>query len=441
MKAFWCERALLDGGVERGLLVEVDGERIASLEPGSDSPPPEVTRLKGLVIPGLANAHSHAFQRLLRGRTQSGEGSFWTWRERMYELADALSPEDCGKVALAAFGEMALAGITTVGEFHYLHHDRGGARYADPNEIGRAGIAAAREAGIRITLLDACYLHGGIGVDAEGAQRRFSDGDAEAWAERVNELEGGPGVRIGAAIHSVRAVDPESASAVAAWSAEREAPLHAHVSEQPAENEACLEAYGRTPTTVLADAGALGECFTAVHATHLADSDVSRLGNANATCCLCPTTERDLADGIGPARRLADAGSRLALGSDSNAVIDPFEEARAVELDERLASSVRGTHAPADLFRAATANGHACLGWPEAGRIEPGALCDLVAVDIESVRLAGTDREDPIAGLVFAASAADVRDVVVGGRRIVHDGEHLGIDVPRLLQDLSGLLP
>jgi len=442
MSGFWCELALLAGDrVEAGVLVELDGERIAKLTPGLTSPPPDATRLEGLVIPGLANAHSHAFQRLLRGRVQSGEGSFWTWRERMYELADRLDPESYRQLALATFGEMALAGITTVGEFHYLHHERGGARYSDANEIGKGLIAAASEAGIRITLLDACYLHGGIGAEVEGAQRRFSDGDVEAWAGRVSQLEDGPAVRIGAAIHSVRAVDPESAAAVAAWAAERDAPLHAHVSEQPAENEACLEAYGSTPAAVLAHAGALGARFTAVHATHLTDADYSLLGEANATCCLCPTTERDLADGIGPAQRLVEAGARLALGSDSHAVIDILEEARAVELDARLATGVRGNHAPADLLRAATADGHACLGWPEAGRIEPGALCDLVALDLRGVRLAGTDRQDPIPVVVFAASAPDVRDVVVGGRQIVRDGDHLGIDVPRMLDDLSELLP
>ena len=246
--------------------------------------------------------------------------------------------------------------------------------------MGRALIAAAAEAGIRITLIDSCYLHGGIGAPPEGAQRRFSDGSAEAWAERVEDLAENESARIGAAIHSMRAVDPEAAAIVAGWAAERDRPLHAHVSEQPAENEACLEAYGRTPTGLLADAGALAANFTAVHATHLDDADVSLLGGAGACCCVCPTTERDLADGIGRMRRLRDAGASLSLGSDSHAVIDLFEEARAVELDERLASGERGHHGAAALLRAASADGHACLGWPDAGRIEPGARADLVTV-------------------------------------------------------------
>jgi formiminoglutamate deiminase len=432
---FWCELAWTGERVEAGLLVESDDGRISGVTPDVAAPPTEATRLVGFVIPGFANAHSHAFQRALRGRAQSERGTFWTWRERMYTLAEALDPDSYLELATATFGEMALAGITTVGEFHYLHHDRGGAAYSDPNATGKALIRAAETAGVRITLIDACYLHGGIGVEPEGVQRRFADGDADAWAQRVSELEESGGARIGAAIHSVRAVDPASAATVAAWADDRQRPLHAHVSEQPAENDACLEAYGATPTALLDDAGALGERFVAVHATHLAGSDFELLGAAGATCCLCPTTERDLADGIGRARLLADAGANLALGSDSNAIIDSFEEARAVELDERLAAGERARHSPAGLLRAATASGHACLGWRDAGRIEQGSHCDLVAVGLDGVRLAGLDRSDPVPAVVFAATAADVTDVVVGGRRIVADGRHLSIDVPRALQD------
>ena len=435
MSSFWCELAWTsDERVQADVLIETDGELIAGVSAGAAAPP-DATRLNGLVIPGFANAHSHAFQRALRGRAETGSGSFWTWRERMYELAAALDPDAYRELATGVFAEMALAGITTVGEFHYLHHDRDGARYSDPNAVGRALIDAAGEAGIRITLLDACYLHGGIGAEPEGVQRRFADADADAWAQRVAELSDGPATRIGAAIHSVRAVDPGSAATVAAWAAEGERPLHAHLSEQPAENQACQEAYGATPAAVLADAGALSERFVAIHATHLADADFELLGGASCSCCLCPTTERDLADGIGPARRLVDSGARLALGTDSNAVIDMLEEARAVELDERLARGERGHHAPAELLRAATDAGHACLGWPDAGRIEPGALCDLVAVDLDGARLAGTDRGDPIPSLVFAGSAADLRDVVVGGRRVVADRRHVSVDVAAILRE------
>jgi formiminoglutamate deiminase len=435
MSVFWCELAWLGGErAEPAVAIEVDGERIVAVRPGADEPP-GADRLVGLTLPGFANAHSHAFHRALRGRAQRGRGSFWTWREEMYALAERLSPESYHRLARATFAEMALAGVTAVGEFHYLHHAAGGERYADPNEIGRAVIAAAGEAGIRITLLDACYLHGGFGEPLSPVQERFSDGSADAWAERVGALRAGPGTRVGAAIHSVRAVDPDACAAVANWAGGRECPLHAHVSEQPAENEACLVAHGLTPTGVLSGAGALGPRFTAVHATHLTDADTAALGGGRCTCCLCPTTERDLADGVGRARALADAGAELALGTDSHAAIDMLEEARAVELDERLATGERGHHDAAALLRAATAAGHASIGWPEAGRLEPGALADLVTVDLEGVRVAGANPDTAIDAVVFAAAAGDVKRVVCGGRDVVRDGAHLGLDVATELQE------
>src|SRR3954452_11265757 len=421
----WAELAWLGGGTAaQGVLLEISGERLAAVTPGV-AEPEDAYRLAGLTLPGLANAHSHAFQRALRGRTHGGEGSFWTWREQMYELAATLDPDSCFALSRAAFGEMALAGVTCVGEFHYLHHAPDGTPYDDPNAMGRAVLAAAQEAGVRITLLDACYLHGGL--------PRFRDRDAAAWAERVAVIAERPRARVGAAIHSVRAVRPAPARAVAEWAAER--PLHAHVSEQPRENEECLAEHGCTPSALLADAGAVSERFTAVHATHLTEDDVALLGGAGATACLCPTTERDLADGIGPARRLLDAGASLATGSDSQAVIDPFEEARAIELDERLASGVRGGHTGEGLLRAATAGGYAALGWPEGGRLEPGALADLVTVRLDGVRLAGTPAEAAVASVVFAAAASDVRDVMVGGRWVVRDGAHASLDVPAELRE------
>lgn len=421
----WCELAWLGGDrAEAGVVIDVEGERIAAVTRAA-APPEGAERLAGATIAGLANAHSHAFQRALRARTEaSGRGSFWTWREQMYELAERLDPDSYLGLARATFGEMALAGITLVGEFHYLHAAAG-----DPNAMGDAVAQAAAEAGLRMTLIDACYLHGGFGEEAQGAQRGFSDGTAEAWAERVDALASGPRLRIGAAIHSVRAVDPESAARVAEWANGRGAPLHAHVSEQPAENESCLAAHGMTPTALLAEAGALSERFTAIHATHVTDDDVALLGAAGATCCLCPTTERALADGIGPAARLRDAGARLALGSDSQFAIDLLEEARAVELDERLASGERGRHDAAALLAAATSSGYSCLGWPEGGRIEAGALADLTTVALDGVRMAGTPPEHALEAVVFAATAADVRHVMTGGRWVVRDGRHATIDV------------
>jgi len=436
--SLWCELAWLGGGApERAVSIEIDEGVISAVSPGADASP-DAERLPGLTIPGLANAHSHAFQRALRGRTQAGTGSFWTWREQMYALAAALDPGSYLSLARAVYGEMALAGITLVGEFHYVHHAPDGSPYEDPNAMGHALTQAAAEVGVRITLIDACYLRGGFDRTLEGAQRRFGDAGVEAWASRVDSLADDDGVRVGAAIHSVRAVDPASARAVADWARSRGAPLHAHVSEQPAENEGCLAAHGLTPTALLADTGALDARFSAVHATHVTDYDVGLLGGAGAFCCLCPTTERDLADGIGPARRLIDAGARLSLGSDSHAVIDVLEEARAVELDERLASGIRGVHTAASLLEAATAGGYDCLGWEGGGRLAAGAPADLVTVSLDGVRLAGTVAEDAVAATVFAGTASDVRDVMVGGRFVVRDGAHVSINVPRELATAVG---
>ena len=306
----------------------------------------------------------------------------------------------------------------------------------------RRSSQAAAEAGVRLTLLDACYLHGGIGSPPDAGQLRFCDPDVESWVARVDLLDDGPLVWIGAAIHSVRAVDPVAAAVVAEWSEVRTAPLHAHVSEQPVENEACFQAYGASPAAVLAEAGALSERFTAVHATHVSEADLTLLGEAGTCCCLCPTTERDLADGIGPARRLRDAGVRLALGSDSNAMIEPFEEARAVELDERLASGVRGLHTASDLLGAATTGGYQSLGWADGGAIRPGALADLVVIRRDGVRLGGVPADDAVAALVFAGAAADVRHVIVGGRFVVRDGAHVDLDVPgELARALAAVAP
>ena len=413
------------------MLIEVEGERITAVTAGVEAPEGAV-KLDGLVLPGLANVHSHAFQRALRGRVENTAGSdFWSWRTQMYRLAGGLDPEALHDLALGVYGEMALAGITAVGEFHYLHHAPGGTPYPDPNLMSRRLLEAARKAGIRITLLDACYLRGGLdGRPLEGPQLRFGDGTAEAWSERVSALGEGPGMRLGAAIHSVRALDERSIAVVARWARDRGAPLHYHLSEQPAENEKCLEATGLTPARLLERAGALGNRATAVHATHASFDDIRLLGSTATFVCFCPTTERALADGIGPARLLAAAGSPLCLGSDSHAVIDLFEEARAVELDERLASGKRGHHQPPALVEAATVDGMRALGW-EAGRLEPGMLADFIAVDLASVRTAGTSPEQ----LVFAAGAADVTDVVVGGKVIVADRRHLELgDVGTLLQ-------
>jgi formiminoglutamate deiminase len=429
--AFWCEQAWLPGGPGARVRVVVAGGRIAAVEPGSD-PQPGDERLTGLVMPGLADAHSHAFHRALRGRTHDHGGTFWSWRERMYAVAARLDPDAYLALARATYAELALAGVTCVGEFHYLHHDPAGRPYADPNAMAEALMTAAAEAGLRLTLLDVCYLAGGLGPDGhlplEGVPRRFGDGDSGSWARRHELLKPREGVRTGAAIHSVRAVPaPALADVVAVAAGE---PLHAHLSEQVAENEACLAFYARTPTVLLAEAGVWGPATTAVHAVHLADHDVAVLGSTGTTVCACPSTEADLADGIGPFRRLRDAGSPLCLGSDQHVAADLLGEARLLEAHERLVSGERGRFTPAQLVEALTAAGHRALGWPAAGSLRPGCHADLVAVRLDGPRTAGVDPGQ----VVLAAGAADVTTVVVDGRVVVRDGCHVLGDVGALLR-------
>lgn len=345
--------------------------------------------------PAFANCHSHAFHRALRGRAPGGR-TFWGWRDRMYALAEALDPDLYLRLARATYAEMALAGIGVVGEFHYLRHDPAGRPYADRQIMAEALIQAATEAGIGICLLDACYLRAGFeNEQLSGAQLRFVDPDADSWAAGVNDLAARyrdrDGVVVGAAIHSVRAVDPGSLATVAR--ALPEAPLHVHVSEQPAENRACLAATGLTPVQLLAEAGVWGPRTTAVHATHLTDDDLALLGEAGGFACFCPTTEAELADGIGPSVALREAGVRITLGSDSNTVIDPFAEARGLAMHERLASGTRQGWDADQLWRAATVDGAASLGFGEIGCFE---LTD-------SVRTAGAS--DPL----WAAGSAEVR--------------------------------
>jgi len=442
-----AELAWLPGlGVRSSVLIEATGQYFTSVTPWASPAdcPAEAVRLPGFTMPGLANAHSHAFHRALRG-AQGGQGTFWTWRERMYEVAARLDPDAYLALARAVYAEMALAGITCVGEFHYVHHGPGGTPYADPNQMGRALMEAAAQAGVRMTLLDTCYLVGGVAADGSpepvtGAQRRFSDGDGERWARRADALgadEHGtlaPHARAGVAIHSVRAVPADQMAPVIAWSHAHGAPLHVHVSEQPAENQACLAGHGITPTGLLHRAGALGPRSTVVHATHVTGDDIELLGQSRTVACLCPTTEADLADGIGPARELMEAGCPLSLGSDSHAVIDLLEEARRVEMGERLSHGQRGNFGAEELAGAATVTGHACLGWPEAGEIAAGALADLVTVSLDTPRLAGTSAGTALESVIFAGSAADVRNVVISGKDVVSDGRHLLVEsVPAAL--------
>jgi formiminoglutamate deiminase len=428
--------------VASDVLIEASGERFTAVTPDVPAAdvPPGTVRLPGLTLPGLANAHSHAFHRALRWTGALTGDSFWSWREEMYKVAARLTPDTYYALARATFAEMALAGITCVGEFHYLHHNSDGTPYADPNEMGLRLIEAAADAGLRITLLDACYVTagfepGGAARPLRGAQLRFGDGDAAGWTARMAQLRcdphgmAGPHARIGAAIHSVRAVPPGQMTEIMSWSHRHGAPVHAHLSEQPLENAETRAAFGKTPAELLEDTGVLGPRATMVHATHLTERDIELLGGSRSAVCACPLTEADLADGVGPAPALAAAGCALTLGTDGHSSIDLFQEARWLELSQRLVTGKRGHFRGSDLAIAATASGHACLGWPDAGEIMPGAHADLVTVSWDSPRAADARWGHPLS-FFGTGTAADVRHVVASGRNIVCDGRHLLVEDP-----------
>ncbi|HEY7100991.1 MAG TPA: formimidoylglutamate deiminase [Mycobacteriales bacterium] len=407
MTGYWAEHAWLPDGPAAGVLLEVADGRFTRVE--AAQPPGGATRLGGVVLPGFADAHGHAFHRALRGRTHADGGTFWSWREAMYAAAARLDPDSYLSLARSTYRELARAGVSTVGEFHYLHHGAGGVRYQDPNAMAEALREAAVDAGVRLTLLDTCYLAGGLSADGylplEGVQQRFGDRDADAWAARVAELAPSDGMRVGAAVHSIRAVPADELPTVAGAAG----PLHVHLSEQPAENDACLAYHGRTPTELLAEHGVLSPRTTAVHGTHLTPSDVDTLSGTGTGVCFCPSTEADLADGIGPAAELRDAGVTLSLGSDQHVRADLLAEARDLEMHQRLATGRRGVFDPAELIGALT--GHAALGWPDAGRLDVGVRADLVAVNLDPTA-------EP-AQVLFVASTADVHTVLIDGRRIV----------------------
>jgi formiminoglutamate deiminase len=385
------------------VVIEVENGRIKKVTEGQKAPA-GATELRGWTLPGLANVHSHAFQHVLRGATESGGGDFWEWRQQMYRAAEGWTPASYLDHCRMVFREMLMAGITAVGEFHYLH--------ALGNELGEAVALAAAQEGIRLTLIDACYLQGGVdGRPLEGAQRSFSDGDVESWAARMDDFTVGDDVLVGAAIHSVRAVDAASMRKVAEWARKRKAPLHIHLAEQPAEVEECVAVEGCTPTQLLEREGILGPDLTAVHAIHVDDTDIGLLGKNKVSIVACTTSERDLADRVGPLGRLAAAGSPISVGSDSNAVIDMLAEARGLELDQRRATGRRVHHQPADLFRAATIGGMRSLGW-DAGELKAGMLADFITVDQPRLPM---PRELDLGYLVFCCTGRDVINVVVGG--------------------------
>jgi formimidoylglutamate deiminase len=439
------------GRLERGATLAVDEEGRVLAEAPADA---RRVRLGGkLLMPGLVNAHSHAFQRLLRGRTEyvaTGREAddFWTWRELMYRAANALTPEGIYAASRQAFLEMALAGITTVGEFHYLHHQPDGSLYADLHEMAKQVVRAAREVGLRIVLLRVGYARAGFEVAPNPLQRRFCDLDAHTFVARTFELRQALAadacVTVQFAPHSVRAVPRGWLEAVARYAGDEV--THLHVAEQPAEIKACLAEHGCTPVELLAEVGLVHGRFTAVHAIHLQPSEIHRLAIAGANVCACPSTERNLGDGVVPADAMLEAGVSLALGSDSQAEISLLEEARSLEGHLRL---IRGRRAVLDpktgalsalaqrLFSHATAGGARSLGL-DVGTLKVGEPADFFTVELAHPSMVGAREEALLAAVVFGSAPGAIRDVAVNGRLLVQDGHHplteaAGRDFARLI--------
>jgi formimidoylglutamate deiminase len=422
---------------DRGVLVSEDGQYLDAPEVNTASP--RIVDLKGkALLPGFVNVHSHSFQRLIRGKAESRIVSgkdFWSWRGTMYHAARRLDPQDVYDVARMAFLEMVLAGTTTVGEFHYLHNAPGGQPYDDPNLLSKQVIAAAQSVGIRIVLLRTAYLRSGYELPPDPGQIRFFE-STNAFLENmkalVRESSATPReVRFGVAPHSVRAVPLAELKEIAAWSRENMLPLHMHVAEQVAENAACLREYGFTPVQLLSKEGLLGPDFTAVHAIHISADEIAMLAEANAAICSCPTTERNLGDGIIAADRVMEAGINIAFGSDSQAQIDPLEDARELDYHLRLERQERAILDPlatktlaSQLFDCATLHGARVLNLP-GGDLTPGSYADFFTIDLNDVSIAGHSADDLLPIVVFALNRSAIRDVVVNGRFILRDQKHV----------------
>lgn len=416
---------------------------------------PRVVRLNGqAILPGLVNAHSHSFQRVIRGRTEArsqihAQDSFWTWREAMYAAAERLTPEDVYDAARMAFLEMTLAGITTVGEFHYLHHAPDGTPYDDPNLLSREVVRAARDVGIRICLLRTAYARSGFRTPPVARQRRFIYKDVDRYLRDTDGLravldrEDNCLAWLGCAPHSVRAVPLDYLREVVAYTRAHDIPVHIHIAEQPAELAQCTEETGRTPVELLHTEGLLDCRTTLVHAIHLSEREVEMIARQAAIVCACPTTERNLGDGIIPADKLFAGNVSVALGSDSQAQIDLLEDARALEYHLRLQHLRRAVLVPvsngkgeaiselaARLFSCATEAGARSLrGVGNAadgltGQLAPGAFADFFTVALDDPSIAGANPEDLLPLIVFSLARSAVRETVVAGRSVASEGRH-----------------
>ena len=398
------------------------------------------------LLPGLINAHSHAFQRVIRGRTEyrtaNTKDSFWTWREMMYSAATRLTPEDVYDASRMAFLEMALSGITAVGEFHYLHHGPDGRPYDDPNLLAKEVVRAAHDVGLRIALLRVAYARSGYETGPDPQQIRFIEKDPETYLRNLEQLSedlsrttdsAHATAWVGVAPHSVRAVPLDYLRQVVNFAGERQLPVHMHVAEQQAEVSACVQEYGRSPVALLSTEGLLSERFTGVHAIHVTPKAIVMLAAARAMICACPTTERNLGDGIVPVDSFFKQRLRVALGTDSHVEIDLLENARELEYHLRLQKRERAVLGSAEdsgmsaiaarLFASATVSGAESIEAP-GGTLEPGRPADFFTVDLNDPSIAGASEDDLLSSIVFSLSKAAVKDVVVGGKRIVEDGRH-----------------
>jgi formiminoglutamate deiminase len=370
-----------------------------------------------LRLPALATAHSHAFQRAMRGRAQRptvpGSEDFWSWRGQMYALASSLTPESIRATSRVAFRELARAGVRTVGEFHYVHHQTDGTPYDDRTVLADAVVEAARAEGLRIALIRAAYHRAGPGRAAEPGQRRFCDPGVDDVLRDVETLRArwaaDPGVVVGLAAHSVRAVPPSWLPPLRDYAAAHGLMLHMHVAEQQREVDECVAETGRRPVELLADQGLLGARFVAVHATNLLPHEARLLGEARAFACVCPTTERDLGDGLPDLTALRAAGARLCIGVDSHAIVDPIDDLRSLETHERLRTRTRVTFRPAtgtpaeQLWREGSLETAAACGFTDAG----GHL--VIARDHPSLALVAD--QFVLDAIVFGGSAGMVAGV------------------------------
>ncbi|CAN7445775.1 formimidoylglutamate deiminase [Phenylobacterium sp. LjRoot225] len=434
MTGLWFRQALLPEGWTASVRVAISGGRLATVEPGA--PPRAGDQRHAIGLPGLPNLHSHAFQRAMAGRAErrvAGADDFWLWRERMYQLAQAVQPEDLRAIAALAYAEMLQAGFVRVGEFHYLHNAPDGRPYADPGEMAISLAAAAADSGIALTLLPVFYAHSGFGAAAPtDGQARFVnslDGYGRLLEGSGRAISGLEGAVLGVAPHSLRAVTPEHLAELTRLLPA--APVHIHVAEQTREVEDCFAWSGRRPVDWLLAHAQIDRRWCLVHATHMDAAETLALAASGAIAGLCPITEANLGDGIFPAEPFLAAGGQIGVGSDANVRIDATEELRLLEYGQRLTQRRRNVLAEsadeptADrLYRAALAGGGQALGC-DPPALRPGAPASFISLDAEHPALADAPPDEYLSRWIFAAGRAAVDGVWVGGRQLVAEGRHL----------------